>query len=180
METLSVNEVHEMILLIRGKKVLLSPHLAQLYGVEVRALVQAVKRNKPRFPEDFMFQLSLEEVEALRSQIVILEAPGKGQHSKYPPYAFTQEGVAMLSSVLRSPRAILVNIAIMRAFVRLRELMSSHRELALKIEALERRYNGQFQVVFNSIRKLIEAKPHEVIRLTLPKRKIGFGRDSDK
>ena len=127
-----------------------------------------------------MFQFNPEEVDSLRSQSVILEASGKGRHSKYQPYAFTQEGVAMLSSVLRSQRAITVNIAIMRAFVRLRELMTSHRELALKIEELERRYNGQFQVVFNSIRKLIEAKPNELVRVPFPRRKIGSGRDSEK
>lgn len=126
-----------------------------------------------------MFQLSAEEVESLRSQIVILEGGGKGRHSKYLPYAFTQEGVAMLSSGLRSPRAVMVNIAIMRAFVRLRELMNSHRELAIKIEALERRYNGQFQVVFKSIRKLIEARPDKLVRVPATKRKIGFGRDSE-
>lgn len=154
---------------------MLSYHLAELYQVEGRALLQAVKRNCDRFPEDFMFQLTAEEVEALRSQNVILNTGKRGHNIKYLPYAFTQEGIAMLSSVLRSSRAVLVNIAIMRTFVKLRELMNSHRELAQKIESLERRYNGQFQVVFNSIRKLIDAQPKELVRVPTTRRKIGFG-----
>ena len=152
---------------------MLSGHLAQLYEVEVRALVQAVKRNYDRFPDDFMFQLTSEEFESLRSQNVILEQ--KGRHSKYLPYAFTQEGIAMLSSVLRSHRAVQVNIAIMRTFVKLRELMNTHRDLAHKIDSLERRYDSQFKVVFNSIRKLIDAEPKELVRVSSQKRKIGFG-----
>ena len=176
MDTASPDQLNKLILLIRGKKVMLSWHLAQLYGVEVRALIQAVKRNDTRFPEDFMFQLTEEEVDSLRSQNVILENFGKGHHSKYLPYAFTQEGISMLSSVLHSPKAIMVNIAIMRTFVRLRELMNSHRELAQKIEALERRYDGQFKVVFNSIQKLIQAQPKELVQVPSSKRKIGFGR----
>jgi len=136
--------------------------------------MQAVRRNARRFPEDFMFQLTESEVEALRSQNVILKGAGRGQHLKYLPHAFTQEGVAMLSSVLRSSTAIEANIAIMRAFVKLREMMYSHNELARKIEALERRYDGQFKVVFNSIKQLIEAKPGSS---QIPKRKIGFARD---
>jgi hypothetical protein len=180
MKQITTHQIDEIILLIRGKKVMLSPHLAQMYGVEVRVLVQAVKRNKLRFPDDFMFQLSSEELASLRSQNVILENLGKGGHSKYLPYAFTQEGIAMLSSVLRSSDAIVVNIAIMRAFVRLRELMGTHRDLAHKIEALERRYNGQFQVVFNSIRKLMEAKPSDLVATHPRKRKIGFGRGDER
>ena len=175
MDNSSVEDLASLILLIRGKKVILSSELARLYQVEPRALIQAVKRNKERFPDDFMLQLTAPEFQALRSQSVILESGGKGAHSKYLPYGFTQEGIAMLSSVLRSPRAIQVNIAIMRAFVKLRELMNSHRELAEKINALERRYDAQFKVVFNSIRKLIEAKPRELTKLTTSKQKIGFG-----
>jgi len=106
---------------------------------------------------------------------VILEGGGKGGHSKYLPHGFTQEGVAMLSSVLKSPRAVQVNIAIMRAFVKLRELMNSHRELAEKINSLEKRYDAQFKVVFNSIRKLIEAKPEDLTKSLSSKHKIGFG-----
>lgn len=154
---------------------MLSYHLADLYEVQVRVLIQAVKRNSDRFPEDFMFQLTAEEVDSLRSQNVILNTRQRGHNIKYLPFAFTQEGIAMLSSVLRSPRAVLVNIAIMRTFVKLRELMNSHHELAQKIESLERRYAGQFKVVFNSIRKLIDAQPKELVRVSAPRRKIGFG-----
>ena len=156
---------------------MLSAHLAEIYGVEVRALLQAVRRNVERFPEDFMFQLTPEETEALRSQNVILEGKGRGQHSKYRPHAFTQEGVAMLSSVLRSKRAIQANIAIMRTFVRLRELMASHRDLAQKIDALERRYDAQFKVVFQSIRELINAKPKDLPAVPARKRPLGFRRE---
>lgn len=156
---------------------MLSAHLAEIYGVEVRALLQAVRRNAERFPEDFMFQLTPEETEALRSQNVILEGKGRGQHSKYRPHAFTQEGVAMLSSVLRSKRAIQANIAIMRTFVRLRELMASHRDLAQKIDALERRYDAQFKVVFQSIRELINAKPKDLPAVPAKKRPLGFRRE---
>jgi len=144
--------------------------------MEPGALMQAVRRNIERFPDDFMFQLTSDEFESLRSQNVILEEKGKGRHSKYLPHAFTQEGIAMLSSVLRSSRAVQANIAIMRTFAKLRELMNSHRELALKIDSLERRYDSRFKVVFNSIRKLIEARPNELVRVPTPKRKIGFGK----
>lgn len=170
----SNQHLNQLIVVIRGYKVMLSVDLAELYGVEVRSLLQAVRRNIGRFPADFMFQLTSEEVEFLRSQNVILEREGRGAYSKYLPYAFTQEGVAMLSSVLRSPRAVEANIAIMRAFVKLRELMDSHRDLAQKIDHLERRYNSQFKVVFNSIRELINAKPKELVHVP-KKRKIGFG-----
>lgn len=156
---------------------MLSSDLAELYEVEVRVLIQAVKRNAERFPHDFMFQLTQEELNSLRSQNVILENRGKGKYSKYLPYAFTQEGVAMLSSILRSPKAVHANIAIMRAFVKLRELMSSHKELAQKIDLLERRHDAQFKVVFNSIRKLIDAQPKELVHVSTPKKKIGFGRE---
>ncbi len=158
---------------------MLSFHLAPLYRVEVRVLAQAVKRNSARFPEDFMFQLTSEEADCLRSQNVILNTGKRGQNIKYLPYAFTQEGIAMLSGVLSSERAILVNIAIMRTFVKLRELMSSHRELAQKIDSLERRYDGQFQVVFNSIRQLIDAQPTDLVRVPPTRRIIGFGRDQE-
>ena len=141
--------IEERIFLIRGHKVILNNHLAELYNVEVRSLIQAVKRNKERFPSDFMFQLTWDELKSLRSQIVILDsnetgAPQeqkspsrRGRHFKFLPYAFTEQGVAMLSSVLRSRRAIQVNIAIMRAFVKLREILSAHKELAQKLNELE-------------------------------------------
>jgi hypothetical protein len=161
-----VDRIEKAILLIRGQKVMLDADLAELYGVETRVLVQAVKRNIDRFPEDFMFQLSKEEVDFLRSQIVTLKK-GRGQHSKYLPYAFTEQGVAMLSSVLRSQRAIQVNIEIMRAFIRLRQMLASHVELARKLDALEKKYDAQFKQVFEAIRQLM-APPE-------PKRRpIGF------
>jgi len=147
--------IERSILLLRGHKVLLDRDLAALYGVETRALVQAVKRNIDRFPSDFMFQLSNQELAALRSQSVISNVkPGRGGR-RTAPYAFTEQGVAMLSSVLRSPTAIRVNIEIMRAFVRLRQIVASHAELARKLEALEKKYDAQFKVVFDAIRQLM-------------------------
>ena len=161
-----VDRIEKAILLIRGQKVMLDADLAELYGVETRVLVQAVKRNLERFPEDFMLQLSKDDVDFLRSQIVTLKK-GRGQHSKYLPYAFTEQGVAMLSSVLRSQRAIQVNIEIMRAFIRLRQMLASHVELARKLDALEKKYDAQFKQVFEAIRQLM-APPE-------PKRRpIGF------
>jgi hypothetical protein len=149
-----VERIEKAILLIRGQKVMLDADLAALYGVETRVLVQAVKRNIERFPDDFMLQLNGEEVDSLRSQIVTLKK-GRGQHSKYLPYAFTEQGVAMLSSVLRSRRAIQVNIEIMRAFIRLRQMLASHVELARKLDALEKKYDAQFKQVFEAIRQLM-------------------------
>ena len=144
---------------------MLDTDLAKLYGVETRVLVQAVKRNIGRFPEDFMFQLSEGELTLLRSQSVMSNT-GRGGR-RYLPYAFTEQGVAMLSSVLRSKQAILVNIEIMRAFVRLRAMVFSYKELARKVDALEKKYDAQFKVVFDAIRKLMEP----VERPTSP---IGF------
>jgi len=160
-----------LIYLLRGERVLLGEHLAELYAVPVKVLNQAVKRNIDRFPDDFMFQLTLVEAEAIlrsRSQIVTLK---RGENIKYLPYAFTEQGVAMLSSVLRSPRAVEVNIAIMRTFVQLRRLMDSNRDLARKIEALENRYDEQFATVFDAIKRLIA---DDNSRKTRPKRSIGF------
>ncbi len=157
--------IERAILLIGGHKVMLSTHLAALYEVEPRALVQAVKRNRERFPADFMFQLTREEFGDLKSQIVISSWGGLRRAT---PYAFTEQGVAMLSSVLRSGRAVLVNIAIMRAFVKLRELLSTHKDLARKLEAMEQRYDAQFKVVFDAIRQLM-APP------VAKRRRIGFG-----
>jgi len=166
-----VERIEGAILLMRDKKVMLDADLASLYGVDTRVLVQAVKRNLDRFPVDFMFQLSKEEVDFLRSQIVTLKR-GRGQHSKYLPYAFTEQGVAMLSSVLHSPRAIQVNIEIMRAFVRLRRMLASHAELARKLDALEKKYDVQFKAVFDAIRQLMT--PPE------PKRRpMGFRRGDE-
>lgn len=154
------------IFVVRGLKVILSTDLSRLYGVEHRTLMQAVKRNIKRFPEDFMFQLTEEEVKFSRSQIVILKS-GRGSNVKYSPYAFTQEGVAMLSGVLKSDKAIEINISIIRTFVKLREMVATHKELASRLDKLERKYDAQFKVVFNSIRDLIEPNPSR-------KSKIGF------
>ncbi len=160
-ELVPLAQITRQILLLRGQRVILSGDLAELYGVETRALMQAVKRNLDRFPSDFMFQLTWEEVAGLRStpdkrisrsRIVILK---RGQNPKYLPYAFTEQGVAMLSSVLRSQRAVLVNIEIMRAFVQLRRMLLSQRELAQKLAALEKKYDAQFKVVFDAIRVLM-------------------------
>ena len=156
--------IERSILLIRGQKVMLSTDLAELYQVEPRVLVQAVKRNIARFPEDFMFQLTEEEFSNLKSQIVISSWGGL---RRARPYAFTEQGVAMLSSVLRSKRAVQVNIEIMRAFVRLRKILASHADLARKLEVLEKKYDAQFSIVFDAIRELM--KPPET-----KKRPIGF------
>jgi hypothetical protein len=150
--------------LIRGEKVILDADLAALYGVATRVLVQAVKRNMERFPADFMFQLTKEEFAVLRSQAVTSRTWGG---RRYPPYAFTEQGVAMLSGVLSSPRAVLVNIEIMRAFVRLRQMLASHAKLAKKLAELEAKYDGQFAIVFEAIKQLM-APPEE------KSRRIGF------
>lgn len=158
--------IEKAILLIRGQKVMLDRDLAELYNVPTKALNQAVRRNLRRFPDDFMFRLSMAEAsDLLRSQSVTLK---RGQNVKYAPYAFTEQGVAMLSSVLHSKRAIDVNIAIMRAFVRLRELLATHKELARKLDEMERKYDTQFKVVFDAIRQLMTPPKQP------PKRRIGF------
>ena len=163
------DRIEHSILLLRGEKVMLDVVLARLYGVPAKVLNQAVKRNAGRFPSDFMFQLTTEEAELLRSQTVTLDG-GRGKHRKYLPYVFTEQGVAMLSSVLRSVRAVQVNIEIMRAFVRLRSILASHALLARRLETIERRYDGQFKVVFDAIRKLMAAPD-------APCRRIGFRTD---
>ena len=170
----------KLVFLVRGEKVLLDADLADLYGVEARVLNQSVARNRIRFPDDFMFQLTTEEWTAMRSQIVTASAPKGGRSPQIVtspqsaasltsqivmsnarggrrtlPYAFTEQGVAMLSSVLRSQRAVEVNIAIMRTFVQLRRLMDSNRDLARRIEAMETRYDEQFSQVFDAIKQLI-------------------------
>ncbi len=151
-DLMPIERIEKRILLLRGQKVMLSTDLAELYEVAPRILVQAAKRNIERFPGDFMFQLNLQEVVSLRSQSVILK---RGQHIKYRPYAFTEHGILMLSSVLQSQRAIQVNIEIMRAFVKLRELLASHKDLALKLAEMEKKYDSQFKVVFDAIRELM-------------------------
>jgi len=156
--------IESSIFLIRGHKVMLSPDLAALYAVEPRALVQAVKRNIDRFPNDFMFQLTRAEFANLKSQIV---TSSWGGARRATPYAFTEQGVAMLSSVLRSRRAVRVNIEIMRAFVRLRQMLASHADLARRLDELEQNYDAQLRVVFDAIRELM-APPEP------PKKRIGF------
>ena len=166
-----MERISQAILLIRGQKVMLSTHLAELYDVELRALTQAVKRNIERFPEDFMFQLSAEEFANLKSQIVISSWGGSRRAA---PYAFTEQGVAMLSSVLHSQRAVMVNVEIMRAFVRLRQMLASNVELARKLAALERKYDSQFKIVFDAIRELMMPPAPK------KKRSIGFAPWEDK
>ena len=159
-----VERIERLILLIRGHKVILDVDLAALYKVETKQLVRAVKRNLSRFPDDFMFQLNREESENLRFHSGTSSQWGG---RRYPPYAFTEQGVAMLSSILRSKRAIQVNIEIMRAFVRLRKLLASHADLARKLNTLEKKYDAQFKIVFDAIRELM--RPAES-----KKRPIGF------
>jgi len=161
---LPAERIERCILLIRGQKVILDRDLAALYGVTTGNLNKAVKRNLGRFPADFMFLLTKEEYATLRFQSGILE---RGKHSKYLPHAFTEQGVAMLSGVLHSPRAIGVNIEIMRAFVRLRRILASHVELAQKLRELERKYDGQFKVVFEALEELMAPPEPE-------KKQIGF------
>ena len=156
--------------LIRGHRVLLDADLAVLYEVETKALTRAVRRNQERFPEDFMFQMSKEEFEDLRSQS---GASSQWGGRRYLPYAFTEQGVAMLSSVLRSPRAVKVNIEIMRAFVQLRRMVASQADLGRDLAALEKKYDAQFKVVFDAIRKLMTLLEPET------KRVIGFGGEED-
>lgn len=164
--------VEQSIYLIRGYKVMLDEDLARLYEVETGALVRAVRRKAERFPSDFMFQLSDQEYTALRCQIGISKK-GRGGR-RYLPYAFTEQGLAMLSGILQSPRAVAVNIEIMRAFVRLRNLISSHEELAQKLEILESRYDHQFKVVFDAIREIMRPE------VPVKKRRLGFGRREEE
>jgi hypothetical protein len=163
-DLIPAERIERSILLIRGEKVILDQDIGELYGVETRAIVQAVKRSIDRFPSDFMFQLNAEEFENLKSQIVMTSWGGR----RTAPFAFTEQGISMLSSVLRSPQAIRVNIEIMRAFIRLRRMLQSNVELACKLEALEQKYDEQFKVVFDVIRQLmLPGQPTE-------KRRIGF------
>jgi hypothetical protein len=169
----ALERIERAILVLRGHKVLLDSDLAALYEVETRVLVQAVKRNRERFPADFMFQLSAAEVERLRSQSVMSNAPGRGGR-RSAPYVFTEQGVAMLSTVLNSPRAIAVNIEIMRAFVRLRLLLASNKELARRLDELEAKTDAKFKAVFEAIRELM--RPPESSK----KPPIGFVRTKEK
>ena len=164
--------IEDTILLIRGKRVILDHDLARLYGVATKALNQAVKRNLDRFPEDFMFQLTKAEAEEwqclkrLRSQIVTLKKT-RGTHRKYQPYAFTEHGILMLSSVLKSQRAVQVNIQIMRTFVKLRQLLASNEALIERLDELEESYDAKFKIVFRAIRQLLNPR-------SIKKKPIGF------
>lgn len=158
--------IESAILMVRGQRVLLDRDLAALYGVETRVLNQAVRRNRTRFPSDFMYELTRGEI--LRMSQIVISPDGKGE-LKYSKsvFAFTEQGVAMLSSVLNSPRAVQVNIEIIRAFVRLREILAANADLSRKLMALEQKYDGQFKVVFAAIRSLMSER-------TKPRREMGF------
>lgn len=164
---LPVERIERAILVLRGQKVMLDEDIAALYRVETKVLVQAMKRNIERFPIDFMFQLSMEDIEILRCQMGTSSWGGR----RYLPYAFTEQGVAMLSSVLRSDRAVRVNIEIMRAFARLRQVMTSQADLVSRLDELEQKYDDQFKDVFEALRQLMAPPETEV-------RRIGF-RESD-
>lgn len=155
---------------VRGKKVMLDKDLAVLYDIDAGQLKRAVRRNIYRFPPDFMFQLQKEEQDSIRCHFGTLN---RGKHSKYLMYAFTEQGVAMLSSVLKSKRAVMVNIQIMRAFTKLREILMHHKDLIKKIEEIENKYDHQFKVVFDAIRELIELNRQPILP-ELPKKKYGF------
>jgi len=159
-----LERVRQVIILLRGQKVILDSDLALLYEVETKALKRAVNRNIDRFPSDFLFKLTVEEYRVLRSQFGTLK---RGEHAKYLPYAFTEQGVAMLSSVLNNPRAIRMNVAIMRTFVQVRQILASHEGLARKLEQLEKKYDSQFKIVFDAIRQMMYPRP-------LSKKQIGF------
>ena len=171
LKPVSPEEITDKIILFRDKKVMLDRDLAKLYGVPTFVLNQAVKRNIDRFPSDFMFRLDKKEAEFLTSQIVISKTEGRGGR-RYLPYVFTEQGVAMLSSVLNSKRAIQVNIEIMRAFAKIREMILSYRELQKKINEMEQKYDKNFSAVFEALRELIT--PPEK-----PRRRIGFKQDDD-
>jgi phage regulator Rha-like protein len=168
-----VEVIERRIYLIRGQRVMLDSDLAELYGVATKVLLQSVKRNISRFPEDFMFQLTKEEYDILRSQIVTSSSWGG---RRYLPYAFTEQGVAMLSSVLKSEQGIKINIAIMRAFVKLREILSTSKELSHRLAQLERKiekHDDEIKAIFSAIRQLMTPPPET------KKRKIGFRRERE-
>ncbi|MFM9909135.1 MAG: ORF6N domain-containing protein [Chitinophagaceae bacterium] len=172
---LSDELVMNKIYLIRGKKVMLDKDLAALYQVETRQLNQAVKRNADRFPDDFLFQLSISEWEFLRSQIVILEK-GRGNYSKYTPYVFTEQGVSMLSGVLTSTIAIRVHIQIIRVFAKMRELLLTNKEILMQLEKIEGKLNGHdtdIKLIFNYLKKLLNPPQP-------PRQRIGFRRKNEK
>jgi len=162
-ELIPTDDIEQRIFLIRRRKVMIDSHLAELYQVPTKVLNQAIKRHEKRFPRDFMFRLTPEEVGSLKSRVAISNWGGR----RYLPLVFTEQGVAMLSSILNSERAIQVNIEIMRAFVKLRRILTAHKNLARRLDELERKYDVQFKVVFDAIRELM-ARPEK------PRRVIGF------
>jgi len=165
---ISRESVEQRIFLIRGQKIILDADLAQLYSVTTKRLNEQVKRNRNRFPDDFMFRLSSEEgksILALRSQIATLK---RGHHLKYAPYAFTEHGALMVANVLNSPVAVRASIQVVRAFVRLRDIMATHKDLVRKLEQMEQKYDRKFKVVFDAIRELM------VPPIPSSKRRIGF------
>jgi hypothetical protein len=160
-KTLIMKEPESLIVTIRNQKVIVDRDLAEIYGVETRRLNEQVKRNPDRFPEDFVFQLTKEEAvlwARSRSQIAILK---RGKNIKYLPYAFTEHGAIMAANVLNSPRAVRMSVFVVRAFVKLREMLSTHKELAYKLAQLERKYDAQFRVVFEAIRQVYPVRDHE-------------------
>ena len=175
-----VEVISSKIYLIRGLKVLLDRDLAELYDVETKVLKRAVRRNIDRFPNDFMFELSKKEMGDWRCQFGTSKGDKMGL--RYKPMAFTEQGVAMLSSVLRSDRAVQVNIQIMRTFYKLRKLLSTHEDLKKKIESMEKKYDQQFQVVFEAIKQLIdeESKPKKKIGFTVKEKQKAFGKKTKK
>lgn len=158
-----IEVVERKILLIRGQKVILDVDLAELYGVTTKVFNQAVKRNTDRFPKDFMFQLTSGEALSMRSQFVTASK----RNIRYRPHAFTEHGIIMAASILNSQRAIDASVFVVRAFIKLREMIASHKDLARKLNDLEKKYDGQFQVVFEAIRQILEVEEK-------PKKKIGF------
>jgi phage regulator Rha-like protein len=168
-----MERIERAIIVVRGEKVMLDNELAEIYGVETRVLNQAVKRNAARFPVDFMFHLTVEEAESLRCQIGISKE-GRGGR-RYLPYAFTEHGALMLANVLNSERAAQTSVMVVRAFVKLRQMLASNAELARKLDAMEKKYDAQFKVVFDAIRQLMSPP-------VKPKREIGFHvkHDDDK
>ncbi|MBW1740089.1 MAG: ORF6N domain-containing protein [Deltaproteobacteria bacterium] len=174
-----IESIQRRIFVIRNERVMIDRALAELYGVETKQLKRAVRRNLDRFPSDFMFELTKEEYDSLRCQIGTLK---RGEHTKYLPMAFTEQGVAMLSSVVNSKQAIEVNILIMRAFVELRKMISSHKALLRKVEEMEKKYDEQFKVVFDAIRELMTPpeKPRKKIGFVVKERRAAYGKGAKR
>jgi hypothetical protein len=186
MEIIKAEEIEQKIYLIRGQRVMIDSDLAEFYQVETRVLKQAVKRNNHRFPEDFLFELTLEEtryIESLRSQSVTLDESKRGKFSKYSSFAFTEHGAVMLASVLNSPKAIEASIQVVRAFVRLRAILTEHKELAQKIEILEKKFavsDKNMKQVFVHLKEIFNRLPQPDKTDFKPMRKIGFTADDEK